>query len=45
MIKNIAVVLFLVLTAGCSGNPWDKAYAPPMDETRKVSEQDCRAHP
>lgn len=41
MNKNIAVVLFLVLAAGCSSNPRDGAYAPPMDETRKVSEQDC----
>jgi uncharacterized Zn finger protein (UPF0148 family) len=41
MHKNIAVVLFLVLAAGCSSGPRDKVYAPPMDATRKVSEQDC----
>jgi membrane protein involved in colicin uptake len=41
MNKNFAVVLLLVLAAGCSSNPRDETYAPPMDETRKVSEQDC----
>jgi hypothetical protein len=41
MNKNIAVVLLLVLAAGCSSNPRDGANAPPMDPTRKVSEQDC----
>ena len=41
MNKNIAVVLLLVLAAGCSSTPRDGAYAPPMDPSRKVSEQDC----
>ena len=41
MNKNITVVLLLVLAAGCSSKPQDGAYAPPMDPTRKVSEQDC----
>src|SRR5688500_6923281 len=42
MNKNISVVLLLlVLTAGCSSRPQDAAYAPAMDPTRKVSEQDC----
>ncbi|MGH8707241.1 MAG: hypothetical protein ACREVD_04205, partial [Burkholderiales bacterium] len=41
MNKNITVVLLLVLAAGCSSNPQDGAYAPPMDAARKVSEQDC----
>jgi septal ring factor EnvC (AmiA/AmiB activator) len=41
MNKNIAVVLLLVLAAGCSSRPRDEAYPPPMDPTRKVSEQDC----
>src|ERR1700730_16369651 len=42
MNKNItAVVLLLVLAAGCSSKPRDGAYASPMDPTRKVSEQDC----
>jgi len=42
MNKNITVVLLLVLAAGCSSQPErDGAYAPPMDPTRKVSEQDC----
>jgi membrane protein involved in colicin uptake len=41
MNKNMTAVLLLVLAAGCSTNPRDGAYAPPMDPTRKVSEQDC----
>jgi len=41
MNKNITVLLLLVLAAGCSSNPQDGAYAPPMDPARKVSEQDC----
>jgi len=41
MNKNITAVLLLVLAAGCSTNPQDGAYAPPMDPARKVSEQDC----
>jgi len=39
--KNIAVVLFLVLAAGCSSRPLDGGYVPRMDPKRKVSEQDC----
>lgn len=38
---DIAVVLVLVLAAGCSSRPQGGAYLPPMDPTRKVSEQDC----
>ncbi len=41
MNKNMTVVLLLVLAAGCSSTPQDGAYAPPMDPSRKVSEQDC----
>lgn len=41
MNKNITVVLLLVLAAGCSSKLQDEAYAPPLDPTRKVSEQDC----
>jgi hypothetical protein len=41
MNKNITVVLLLVLAAGCSTRPQDGASAPPMDPTRRVSEQDC----
>jgi hypothetical protein len=41
MNKNAIVVLLLVLAAGCTSTPLDKAPAPPMDPTRKVSEQDC----
>jgi len=41
MNKNITVVLLLVLAAGCSSTSQDGAYAPPMDPTRKVSEQEC----
>jgi hypothetical protein len=41
MNRNITVVLLLVLAAGCSSNPREKAYAPPMDPTRTVSEQVC----
>jgi membrane protein involved in colicin uptake len=41
MYKNITVVLLLVLAAGCVSKPRDGAYAPPMDLSRKVSEQDC----
>jgi flagellar biosynthesis GTPase FlhF len=41
MNKNITAVLLLVLAAGCSTKPQDGAYAPAMDPTRKVSEQDC----
>jgi septal ring factor EnvC (AmiA/AmiB activator) len=40
MNKKITVVL-LVLAAGCSSPPRDGADVPPMDATRKVSEQDC----
>src|SRR2546423_5749588 len=41
MNKNITVVLLLALAAGCSSKPQDGAYAPSMDPTRKVSEQEC----
>jgi hypothetical protein len=41
MNKNITVVVLLVLAAGCSSQPQDGAYAPPMDPSRRVSEQDC----
>jgi hypothetical protein len=53
MNKNITVLLLLVLAAGCSSQPQGpyagtstnpggaEAAAPPMDPTRKVSEQDC----
>jgi hypothetical protein len=41
MNKNITVVLLLVLAAGCSSTPHDGADAPPMDPTRRISEQDC----
>jgi membrane protein involved in colicin uptake len=41
MNKNISIVLLLVLAAGCSSQPQGVASAPPMDPTRKVSEQDC----
>ena len=41
MNKSLTVVLVLVLAAGCSTRPLDGAYPPPMDPSRKVSEQDC----
>jgi hypothetical protein len=41
MNKNITVVLLLVLAAGCSSKPQDGAYPPPLDPSRKVSEEDC----
>ena len=41
MNKNITVLLLLVLAAGCSSTPQDGASAPPMDPSRRVSEQDC----
>ncbi|HJS38424.1 MAG TPA: hypothetical protein VJ789_09890, partial [Burkholderiales bacterium] len=41
MHKKFAVVLLLVLAAGCTTNPRDGDYAPPLDAARKVSEQDC----
>ena len=40
MNKNVTVVLLLVLAAGCSNMP-QEASAPPLDPSRKVSEQDC----
>lgn len=40
MNKNIAVVLLLVLAAGCSTTPQEGAY-PPMDPARKISVQVC----
>lgn len=42
MNKNMtAVLLLLVLAAGCSSQPQDGADAPPLDPTRKVSELEC----
>jgi membrane protein involved in colicin uptake len=41
MKKNITVVFLLVLAAGCTTKPQDGAFAPPMDPSRRVSEQDC----
>ena len=41
MNKNTAVVLLLVLAAGCTTNPRDEPSVPPMDPSRKVSERDC----
>src|SRR4051812_14186695 len=41
MNKKITVTLLVVLAAGCSSNPRDGVYAPPMDPTRKVNEQEC----
>lgn len=41
MYRNITVLLLLVLAAGCSSNPQDGAYGPPMDQSRKVSTEDC----
>jgi membrane protein involved in colicin uptake len=38
MYKNIAVLLLLVLAAGCASRG---ASGPPMDQSRKVSEEDC----
>jgi single-stranded DNA-specific DHH superfamily exonuclease len=41
MNRNMTVVLLLVLAGGCSTNPQDGAYPPPMDPTRKISVQIC----
>ncbi|MGH7603086.1 MAG: hypothetical protein ACRENK_03705 [Gemmatimonadaceae bacterium] len=41
MNKNLAVVLFLVLAAGCTTTSRDRAYAPPVKGGSMVSEQDC----
>jgi hypothetical protein len=42
MKKNMtAVVLLLVLEAGCSSTPQEGAAEPEMDRPRKVSRQDC----
>lgn len=41
MNKNVTAVVLLVLATGCSSNPPDKVYPPPMDPTRTVSEQVC----
>src|SRR5438105_15325803 len=41
MNKNITFVLLLMLAAGCSSRAQDGAFAPSMDPTRKVNEQDC----
>ncbi len=37
MHKNLTVILVVLLAAGCGST----GYPPPMDPTRKVSEQDC----
>lgn len=40
--KNLTVVLVLVLVAGCSSQPYvGETAVPPMERSRKVSEQDC----
>jgi hypothetical protein len=39
MNKNVTVVLLLALAAGCSTS--QDPVAPPLDPTRRVSEQDC----
>lgn len=39
--KHIAAVLFVVLAAGCAGNPRELGFAPPIDGGRRISEQDC----
>jgi membrane protein involved in colicin uptake len=41
MYKNITVLLLLMLAAGCASKPQDGAGAPPLDQSRKVSEEDC----
>ncbi len=41
MSKNLTVVLLLVLAAGCGTKPPAEGLAPPLDPSRKVSEQDC----
>src|SRR5262249_2260144 len=41
MNKNTTAVLVLLLAAGCTGPLRYEAAAPPMDTSRKVSEQDC----
>ena len=41
MHKNIAVVLVLLLAAGCGSGPQVGEAPPPMAASRKVSEQDC----
>jgi single-stranded DNA-specific DHH superfamily exonuclease len=41
MKKNMTVVLLLALAAGCSTQPQDGGYPPPMDPTRKISVQIC----
>ena len=41
MNKNITAVLLLALAAGCSTRPQDGAFAPPMDPSRRVNQQDC----
>ncbi|MDH5212013.1 MAG: hypothetical protein OEW96_10120 [Betaproteobacteria bacterium] len=41
MNKRIAVVLLAVFAAGCMSVPRDGPDAPPLDQSRKVSEEDC----
>jgi len=41
MNKNIAVVLLLVLAAGCTTGIRNEVAVPPLDASRKVSPQEC----
>ena len=41
MNKKITTVLLLAIAAGCASGPREGASVPPLDPTRKVSEQDC----
>lgn len=41
MKTKITVILLLLLATGCTGQPRNEPDAPPMDPTRKVTEQDC----
>ena len=41
MNKSFAVILFLVLAAGCTTTSPERAYAPPVSGGSKVSQQDC----
>jgi hypothetical protein len=44
MNKNVTIVFLVALAAGCSTQPHygdGDAYPPPMDPSRKISEQDC----
>jgi hypothetical protein len=41
MNKKLTVVLLLTLAAGCTSTPQDPGSTPPLDPSRRVSEQDC----